>query len=213
MSHIIPTIFSKSEKEFKRRFSNLIKISERIQIDYMDGKFVKSRSISLDKTPNLIKYGNIFEAHLMVKNPLSMITQLSDKGFKKIIFHIESCKKNEVFKLIKTIKDNEAECFIAINPDTPLSKISPFVKIVDGILVMGVKPGKEGQPLNPNTLKRIKEIKSMSKSVIIQIDGGVNPENARQLVKAGANLLNSGNFVSSSDSPIRSIYILEYAFK
>jgi len=87
---IIPTIFSKNKKQFNERFNKLIKISKNIQIDFMDGKFVKAKSVQLSQIPNLKKYKNNFEAHLMVKNPESWITKLKQKGFKKIIFHYSS---------------------------------------------------------------------------------------------------------------------------
>src|SRR6267378_2103541 len=87
---IIPTVFCKNKKDFKERFSKLIKISKEIQIDFMDGRFVKSKFIDFSAIPNLKRYNNNFEAHLMVQNPIKYILKLKKKGFKKIIFHFNT---------------------------------------------------------------------------------------------------------------------------
>ena len=89
---IIPTIFATNKSDFDKRFNLLRKISKNLQIDFMDGKLVDSKSISLNEVPNLSRYKNNFEAHLMVKNPDRWISDLEKKGFSKVIFHIEAMK-------------------------------------------------------------------------------------------------------------------------
>jgi len=69
MNHVIPSIFAESKEEFDEKFSNLVKISKKIQIDFMDGKFVSAKGIRASNVPNLKKYKNDFEAHLMVYRP------------------------------------------------------------------------------------------------------------------------------------------------
>lgn len=89
MNHIIPTDFAKSKKEFYKKFIRLVKISKDIQIDFMDGVFVKSKSIHIEDVPYLLDYNNNFEAHLMVKDPELWIYKAVRRGFSKIIIHIE----------------------------------------------------------------------------------------------------------------------------
>jgi len=93
MNHIIPTIFATNKKQFLERFKTLRPLSKNLQIDLMDGKFVKAKSISLSQIPNLKKYKNNFEAHLMTEFPQKRIPKLKSLGFKKFIFHFTAVKK------------------------------------------------------------------------------------------------------------------------
>ena len=199
---IVPTVFAKNKKEFNLRFNKLIKISKNLQIDFMDGKFVRSKGIKLSDIPNLKKYKNNFEAHLMVSNPGSYVDKLKKKGFKKIIFHYESLKNlKKIESLIIKIRKAKMKTFIAINPKTKIEKISPFITSVDGILLMGVYPGKEHQKFVSTVYTKIKNLRKISKKVIIQVDGGVNPGNIRRLKKSGVNIANSGSFISDAKNP------------
>ena len=119
---IIPTIFAHNKKEFSQRFQKLLPISKNLQIDFMDGKFVKSKSISLSNIPNLKKYKKNFEAHLMVKNPDNYLKKLKKKGFNKIIFHYISTNDSE--KTIKKIKQLKLSAWLAINPQVSIKKIN-----------------------------------------------------------------------------------------
>lgn len=196
---IIPTVFAMSKTQFEKRFSKLVKISKNIQIDFMDGKFVQSKSISIKEIPNLKKFANNFEAHLMMYNPEKYLSNLKSKGFKKVIFHVESTKLPEQF--IAESKKLNLKCFIALNPETPLQKISPFLNKVDGVLFLGVRPGKEHQSFVSGVFKKIKSLRAVDKKIKIQVDGGVNEKVARTLFRLKVNSLNSGSFVSNSENP------------
>src|SRR3989338_6887684 len=102
---IIPTIFALNEEDFQHRFDKLIKISKELQIDFMDGKFVKSKSINFSIIPNLRKFKkHRFEAHLMTLHPEKYISILKKKGFKKIIFHFDTDDNVKTIALIKKAK-------------------------------------------------------------------------------------------------------------
>lgn len=213
MKKIIPTVFATSNHEFKERFNKLIKISKNIQIDFMDGKFVKSKSISITALPNLKKYKNNFEAHLMVKAPEKYIKKLSSKGFKKIIFHYEAIKNpNKIIQLAIKIKKLNLVPFLAINPSTPLSKILPILSYFHGALFLGVNPGKEHQHFIPKVYEKIKQLRKINKKIIIQVDGGVNENVVKKLKKLGANYINSGSFISDSKNPKQTIKNLNVLF-
>lgn len=202
MPQIIPTVFAISKKEFNERFNKLIKISKNIQIDFMDGKFVKAESISLNDIPNLKKHKNNFEAHLMVKNPKKYIKKLKSKGFKKIIFHYEALKNSkEIFDIIKLIKRNKLIKYIAINPETKLEKITSFLPEIEGVLIMGVYPGKEHQNFVKKVYNKIKALRKINKKIKIQVDGGINPNVIKSLAKLNINYINSGSFISNSKNP------------
>src|SRR3989344_6352940 len=94
-SHVIPTVFAHTSAEFDKRFAIVIKVARAVQIDFMDGILVPAKSINLADVPDLKKYTCYFEAHLMVARPEIWIKSCSDKGFKKIIFHIEALQNKE----------------------------------------------------------------------------------------------------------------------
>lgn len=213
MNHIIPTVFAQSKKEFHQRFEKLREVSQNLQIDFMDGALVKAKSVKINEIPYLGQYSNNFEAHLMVKNTEHWIYQAARRGFFKIIIHIEIGSAEKVNEMIEEINAYSLRAFLAINPETNLNKIKPFINKVEGILVMGVHPGKEHQSLAKNTASRIKQIKKWNKKLIVQVDGGVNDKTVGVLAKAGADFTNSGSFVSDAKDPKAALKLLENNFK
>lgn len=211
MRKIVPTIFAKNKKQFKERLKKLIESKKDIQIDFMDGKFVKTRGIKINDVPNLSKYNQRFEAHLMTLNPSSYIKELKDKGFKKIIFHYESIKdRNKVLGLLLYIRTQGMKAVIALNPETDIEKIREIWDYADGVLFMGVHPGKENQKFIPKVYQKIRQLRKMNKKIKIQVDGGVNLKVAEKLRKIRVNILNTGSFISSS--PIDSLKELDKVF-
>lgn len=197
MNKIIPTIFSKNRKEFQYKYNKLINVSKNLQIDFMDGKFVKNKSIKLNDIPKLPK-GYNFEAHLMCKNPEKYIAKLREKEFKKVIFHFNS---GDNVKTISKIKNAKMKAFLAVNPEDKVRDFCYLFDLLDGILVMGVHPGKEHQRLLKETINKIKKIRKINNEIIIQVDGGVNPFNINKLKKSGARIFNTGSFVAEAKNP------------
>lgn len=206
MTTIIPTVFAHNKEEFKVRFERLIKISNYLQIDFMDGKLVPAVSVKLKDIPNLRKYSNNFEAHLMVMNPEMWFDKLKKLGFKKVLFHYESMSEDKIVRVVEKAKKRKLVVFLAINPETPVKKAEKFFDKIDGLLIMGVHPGKEGQSLDPNIFDRIKEAKQ--RGVKVQIDGGVNADNIEKIVRVGAEIINTGSFVSNADNPRDALKLL-----
>lgn len=193
---IIPTVFATSKKQFNKRFNKILPLSKNIQIDFMDGKFVSSKSLSPSQIPNLRKYKKNFEAHLMLYAPEKYLILLKNKGFKKIIFHIETTNHPE--DLINKIKNLKLKVFIAIAPETKITEILPYINKVDGILFLGVHPGKEHQYFIPLVYKRISNLRKTNKKIKIQVDGGVNSKIIIKLAKLRVNYVNSGSYISES---------------
>lgn len=207
---IIPTVFAHSKKEFNNRFNKLISISREIQIDFMDNRFVKAKSVSIRDVPNLKKYKNNFEAHLMVKKPLLWINNLKDKGFKKVIFHYEALKdQDKIKKVISLIQERKMKVFIALNPETDINKIVCFLLYIDGVLLMGHEPGIEYVKLLPSIYMKIRSLRFHSKKIAIQIDGGVSDKNIKKLANAGANIFNIGSFVADAENPLDALLRLK----
>lgn len=203
MTIIIPTIFATSKRMFDEKFNKLLNVSKKLQIDFMDGQFITKRSIKLADVPSLRDYDNEFEAHLMVTNPRSWVKRLKNKGFKKVIFHYSAMDfdEEETIKLVNDIRKLDMLAFVAINPEVREDEIFGILNNVDGILIMGVPPGREKQYLLDKTHWKLKNLRKEHNRVVLQVDGGVNPNTAPELEKSGADILNSGSFVSRSDNP------------
>ena len=207
---IIPTIFAHNKKEFSQRFKKILPIAKNIQIDFMDGKFVNSKSVSLEQIPNLKKYKNNFEAHLMVKNPEDYIKKLKQKDFKKIIFHIEATKNPK--EVIQLIKNQKLSPYLAINPETNIERILPYISEIKGVLFMGVHPGKEHQHFIAKVYKKISQLRKSNKKITIQVDGGINEKTIKKLALLGVSRINSGSFVADSENPKETLNKLNSIF-
>jgi ribulose-phosphate 3-epimerase len=149
----------------------------------------------------------------MVKNPQKYLSMLKKKGFHKIIVHYEAFSTNK--KLLETlfqIRDTmKMKAFIAINPETPIIKVFPLLAYVDGVLLMGVHPGKEHQDLIPEVFAKISVLRERDSKMPIQIDGGVNIKSINNLKKSGATIFNSGSFVAESKNPKKTLQLLQTA--
>ena len=176
---IIPSIIAKNQKEFNKRFEK-VKSFSTFHLDIMDGKFVKNKSLTFNfKLPKNKK----FEAHLMVKNPKTWIKK-HGKKVNSIIVHYES---NNIENLLNK------KVSLAINPKTSIDEIKPLLKKTNKILVMTVTPGKYGSKFLTSTLKKIKELKKLKKT--IEVDGSINPKTIKKVKKAGATKFVIGSYL------------------
>ena len=171
-----------------------------IHVDVMDGKFVKKKHKPykmLYKMNNMIN--KRLDVHLMEKNPLKNINYFASLNTEYISVHVELEK---VDKYLDLIRDYGIKCGLAINPDTDVSILLPYLNKIDLIIVMSVYPGKGGQEFIEDTYKKILRIKKMIVSqkvkVKISVDGGVNEENAKRL--DFADIIVTGSYVTNSDN-------------
>jgi ribulose-phosphate 3-epimerase len=199
---IIPTVFARTKKEFDKDFEVVSDISKDVQIDFMDGKFVKSKSPGLPSVPKITK-GN-YEAHLMVRSPEKMIGKLKEKGFKKVLFHYEAMADElEIQRTVDKIKEKGMGAWIVFCPDTQSMDviwILDLIKGLDGVMFMGHLPGVEGIDLNLGVLDTIKIVKKKFK-IKVEIDGGVNDKTIKLLKKAGVDIVSVGGYISKSKNP------------
>ena len=213
-SHVIPTVFAHTSSEFEKRFATVIKVARAVQIDFMDGVLVPAKSINLSDVPDLKRYMIDFEAHLMVAHPRTWIEACRDKGFKRIIFHVEACQNREQgIRIINRVRKHHMCPMIAINPETPLRQLTPFINLVEGALVMGVHPGKEHQSLWEGAAQRVALLKKKHPNLWVQVDGGVHDKNIASLTSAGVDAVNSGSFVSDAKNPKKALELLENNFR
>lgn len=201
MSPIIPAILTNSIEEYKQKIALFENTVSRIQIDIVDGIFANNHTITLDDIAS-ISTSLFLEAHLMVRNPDKYIADCSKAKIGLVTFHLESCSNNEkILDIIKKIKYVGMKTGIALNPETPADEVISFLDQIDTVLIMGVHPGFQGQKFLPETLKKVKQLRACAPTIEIEVDGGINKNNAVKIIEAGANylLVNSELFRNGLD--------------
>lgn len=200
MVQIIPAILATSKEQFQ---NDLAKLSQAeglkdgwLHIDFADGVFVQNKTVGVEV---ISKFPANFrkEAHLMVAHPGEWVGQLAEADFERIIFHIESEDRTQ--EVIEDIKSRGIETGLAINYDTKVEKLEPFIGKIDIALVMTVVAGFQGQPFIPATLDKVKTAKSKWQ-VRIGVDGHVNSEDAKEIVDAGVDFMIVGSYLLEGDT-------------
>lgn len=172
--------------------------ADMVHLDVMDGAFVPNMSFGMPIIESLRKKSDmVFDVHLMINAPERYIENFLDSGADIVTFHIEATDCPE--KCIEMIKSRGKKAAISVKPKTPAEAIYPYLESCDMILVMTVEPGFGGQSLIPETLEKVRVIRSkineLGLNVDIQVDGGINEKNAPLAIEAGANILVAGSSV------------------
>ena len=194
---IIPSILTNSSKEANRIFSKLLGITDYIHLDIADNTFVPTSSLNFPlKLSKKFKY----HSHLMINDPVKWIK----KNGKKVDFSIVQL---EVIKDIKQhilwLKKNKQKVAFALKPETKITRLKPFLKEVDYILILTVHPGYYGAEFLRYPLRKIKEIKRINPRIKIIVDGGMKP-NIIKYAKS-ADYIVSGSFITKADDPKKAI--------
>ncbi|MEN9558763.1 MAG: Ribulose-phosphate 3-epimerase [Candidatus Parcubacteria bacterium] len=199
---VIPAILAKSKAEFLQKITLLGRAEEMIHVDVMDGQFVKQKTWAKAKAIAALRTRAAFELHLMVNDPLSvMIDWMKVPGFRRAIVHVES--PVQIATVIKEARLRCIEIGLAISPGTPLSALTPFLKKIDMVQVMGGVPGKSGQPLDSNTLDTVRAIHKKAPHLPIAFDIGVNRHTIPTLVHTGVTRLCAASAIFSVKNPAR----------
>ena len=175
-------------------------------IDVMDGRFVENDTSETMRIycEYLNQVTNVpIDVHLMVTNIKEYIDSYSIFNPNIITFHYEACKnKEEVYKYIGQIKGRECKVGLAIKPNTNIDEIVEFLPKINLLLIMSVEPGKGGQKFIESTTQKIKKAKTkideLNLETEIEVDGGVNLENSKEIKEAGATMLVSGTEIINS---------------
>lgn len=202
-------VISASSLPAGRNMSSQIEYLERVtnygadmyHFDVMDGVFVKHKSVDYAYLEQLQERSTmLFDCHLMVQNPTKVVDKYIKSGAHIITFHQEVLDEDHTHKLIKHIKKHGVMAGLAIDLDTDISKIDPFLNELDLVLIMSVKAGKGGQEFQKQALEKVKYVRAKNENVLIEIDGGINDKTASSAVRAGVDILVSGNFIYNNDT-------------
>lgn len=169
-----------------------------LHIDVMDGDFVPSISFGMPVIKALRAQSKLFfDVHMMVTEPVRYIDAMADAGADMITVHVEACK--HLHRTIQAIKAKGLKAGVVLNPATSLSTLDYILEDIDMVLLMSVNPGFGGQKYIPTMTEKIKALKKMiderDLEIDIEIDGGVTPDNVKEILKAGANVIVAGSAV------------------
>ena len=183
-----------------------------LHVDVMDGRFVPNISFGFPVMKTIQQHAKKFvDVHLMIVEPEKYVEEFINMGADLVSVHYEAC--THLHRTINFIQDKGAKAGVVLNPSTPVLMLEDIIAEVDLVLLMSVNPGFGGQKFIENTYKKIAETKDLilsnNSTALIQIDGGVNLDNAAKLFEAGADVLVAGNAVFSSENPERTIELLK----
>lgn len=179
-----------------------------IHVDIMDGLFVPNISFGIPVTEAIHRHAKKpLDVHLMIQNPDQYLESFRKAGAEVITVHWEAC--THLNRTLQAIKALGAKAGVALNPHTPVELLADSLDQIDLVCIMSVNPGFGGQKFIENTYSKVSRLKQLiqekGSKTLIEIDGGVNLQNAPKLLEAGADVLVAGSFVFNSPDPIVTI--------
>jgi ribulose-phosphate 3-epimerase len=183
--------------------------------DVMDGIFVPNISFGLPVISAIKrKAEKPLDVHLMIQHPERFINDFKNAGADLLSVHYEVC--THLHRTLQEIKNLDMKAGIVLNPHTPVCVLENILSEADFVLLMSVNPGFGGQSFIAETLDKIKKLKEMilkkNLQTLIEVDGGIGLDNAKQLIEAGADVLVAGNAVFKSLDPLMAIKMLKNSF-
>lgn len=200
--------------DFAHLDSELQKITEAgadwVHLDIMDGMFVPNISMGIPVIEAMRPCTKLpFDVHLMITHPIQYVPQFIQAGADIISFHVEA--QDDPQKTIEAILKGGAKPAIVVKPKTPVERIFPYLDQLYMVLVMTVEPGFGGQSFMEDMLDKVRAIKQKAPSVLVEVDGGINPDTAKLSRMAGVDVCVAGTSVFRSDDPAAVIRALQNA--
>lgn len=173
-----------------------------IHVDFIDDTFINGKKIPFRKLKKISKYSpKRLDIHLMTSNIKKYIKKFASLNAEYITFHIEATDKVE--ELIELIHNYGIHAGLAINPETDIEKVKPYLNDIDLVLIMSVNPGYGGRSFITETVEKVKTLREYLKQeklkVLINVDGGINNETSKE-IKKYVDIMVSGSYITNSDS-------------
>ncbi|HII29485.1 ribulose-phosphate 3-epimerase [Candidatus Woesearchaeota archaeon CG08_land_8_20_14_0_20_47_9] len=192
---ILAADFSCLDRELER-----VRSADIIHVDVMDGHYVGNITIG-PCVIRCIKSSLPLDVHLMITDPEKYAEAFIKAGASRLSFHVEACKDKGLVEKIRSFKVSPG---IALNPETSVEGIIPFLGLIDFVVVMTVNPGFGGQAFMESALPKIAELRKAIRArhlkVGIEVDGGINPETAAKAARAGADTFVAGSYIFKSSN-------------
>ena len=190
-------------------------IIDLLHLDVMDGNFVPNITFGQGYAKALKAHSDIpLDVHLMIENPEKYVDDFAQLSPWCITFHYEATRYSA--RLLQKIRELKTKSAVALNPSTPVESVFDIAVYADMILIMSVDPGFYGQKFMPNSIKRIEKLKNFlcnnNLETLIQIDGGINSQNIRDAVSAGADVVVAGGSVFVDGSINENVKKLKLAY-
>jgi len=197
----------KSEIEFINKSQ-----ADWFHLDIMDGVFVPNITFGFPVIKQIKKLAKKpLDVHLMIIEPDKYLADFKDAGADILTVHYEACR--HLHRTIQAIKSLGMKAGVSLNPHTPVSVLEDILPELDMVLIMSVNPGFGGQKFIPQALNKLNKLKAtieeQNLDCMVQIDGGVDPSNAREIVNAGANVLVAGSAVFGADDKYKAVELLK----
>ena len=171
-----------------------------VHIDVMDGCFVPNITVGIPVVQSIRKCTDMFlDVHLMIDKPARFIEDFAKAGADLLSVHLEADHPTRIAEALRAMEANGVKRAVALRPITSPEAVLPYIEELDMVLVMSVEPGFGGQAFMPHQLDTVRRVRELidryNPACDLEVDGGINPETARQVVEAGANVLVAGSSV------------------
>lgn len=210
MVEIIPSIIAKDFNDFCTKVQKVSPYVSWVHLDVADGAFAPNKTWGEAKEISRCVSAAAIEVHLMVENPESVLDDWLSSGVKRIIYHFESTDAHE--EIIRKCKEQNISVFVALREETPADSLQGIGKEIDGVLLFSGNIGFYGSTFKPDViLSKIFSLHEAFPGLTIEVDGGMNPQTAKQAVKAGATQIVSGSYIFKSENIEEAIATLKEA--
>ncbi len=210
MIEIIPSIIARNFEDFCAKVQKVSPYVSWAHLDVADGVFAPNKTWGEPKEISRCESPASLEAHLMVENPEDVLDAWLSSGAKRIIYHFESTEAHQ--KIIRTCKELNISVFVALREETSADLLQGIAKDLDGVLLFSGNIGFYGSTFEPNVvLPKIHRLHADFPKLIIEIDGGMNPQTAPLVVKAGATQIVAGSYIFGSEDVAEAIERLKEA--
>lgn len=197
---VFPSILTEDAASLSSMARSVERFADYVQIDFMDGIFVPSRSVSLSEAAR-VSLRIPWEAHLMVEKPQDWLLAAAEAGASKVIFHLES--SGDFIKLASDTLSLGLRVGLAVNPETLGAAALPLMQsgLAESLLFLSVHPGYYGRPFIPEVLEKIADFRHIAPGAVLGIDGGINESNLADVVRSGVNIAYVGSGILRAPDP------------